>query len=313
MPNMAPSYRHLKEAEDDGVELMAELGFASLQEAIEHKDPLIFARAALKRDTRSWGPPPFFRATLDGYVFDKSYEQNLLQGPRNDVPILTGHNAQEGGTYAEPRFTVDDFETCVGERLGRGSNFEKKYKELYPLADEEEGKGPLAAWNSSCQEQTRTSMLEWSRLWKINAKSPVYGYYFTHHPPPYHGFKPDFSPPKISGYTMNKGPLVGAFHGSEFAYTFNSVVTNDQRPWTEKDRQLGNVISKLWSNFIKYGDPNGRPGSKADRPEGVSPWPPLTEQPNVLLELGGDFNTIPIARPEAIELWAAHSKTGKPY
>ncbi|OJJ45145.1 hypothetical protein ASPZODRAFT_134563 [Penicilliopsis zonata CBS 506.65] len=303
MPTMAPSYRQLQHAEEDGVALLRELGFSSLEEARKHPDPLLFARAALKRDARYWGPPPFFRAVLDGHVFVKPYHETLRDGPPNDIPILTGQNANESGVYAEPRFTLDDFHQCVHERVGAA--FEDRYRAVYPLANTEMGQGPLETWNLSAQEQTRVSTSEWARLWKTKASSPVFGYYFTHAPPAYHGFKPDFSAPKVAGFTQNKGPLTGAFHGAEFAYTFNSVVTSDMRPWTDRDRYVGEVVSTLWSNFIKHGDPN------QGRPERVARWPALTEDPTTMLELGGEFDTISIARPEAIDFWTSFIQTGE--
>ena len=50
--------------------------------------------------------------------------------------------------------------------------------------------------------------------------------------------------------------LQGAFHSSDLWYVFQSF-KNSWRPWTEGDRALSEVMLTAWTNFVKYGDPNG--------------------------------------------------------
>jgi para-nitrobenzyl esterase len=50
--------------------------------------------------------------------------------------------------------------------------------------------------------------------------------------------------------------LQGAFHSSDLWYVFQSF-KNSWRPWTEGDRDLSEVMLTAWTNFAKYGDPNG--------------------------------------------------------
>lgn len=60
--------------------------------------------------------------------------------------------------------------------------------------------------------------------------------------------------------------LKGAFHSSDLWYVFQSF-KNSWRPWTEGDWALSEVMLTAWSNFAKYGDPNGQQGGE---------WTPCT-------------------------------------
>jgi para-nitrobenzyl esterase len=55
--------------------------------------------------------------------------------------------------------------------------------------------------------------------------------------------------------------LKGAFHSSDLWYVFKSL-QHCWRPMTKGDWQLSEVMLTAWSNFARYGDPNGRNGGK---------------------------------------------------
>lgn len=55
--------------------------------------------------------------------------------------------------------------------------------------------------------------------------------------------------------------LKGAFHSSDLWYVFKSL-KHCWRPWTEGDWDLSERMLTAWSNFAKYGDPNGRDGGE---------------------------------------------------
>ncbi|MCR4824807.1 MAG: carboxylesterase family protein [Bacteroidales bacterium] len=60
--------------------------------------------------------------------------------------------------------------------------------------------------------------------------------------------------------------LQGAFHSSDLWYVFKSL-KHCWRPWTQGDWDLSERMLTAWSDFAKYGDPNG--------PEGGA-WTPYT-------------------------------------
>ncbi|KAJ5710640.1 alpha/beta-hydrolase [Penicillium malachiteum] len=95
---LAPSYRTKKQAESEGEMILSEKNAVSIEEM-----PGMTLEKLLegnhRDDTTLWGPPPFYRACLDGRLFPRTYEETLLQGMMNDVPVLNGQNKDEGGNY----------------------------------------------------------------------------------------------------------------------------------------------------------------------------------------------------------------------
>lgn len=68
--------------------------------------------------------------------------------------------------------------------------------------------------------------------------------------------------------------LKGAFHSSDLWYVFKSL-EHCWRPWTQGDWDLSERMLSAWSNFAKYGDPEGPDGGD---------WKPYTsENPNFMV------------------------------
>lgn len=292
------SYRTMLQAEREGTDLMNELGLNSVAEFREYKDVDHMVKISTRRDHSLWGPPPMWRLIQDGYVIPRSWSEIMQDGPSNDVPVMTGMNSDEGGTYNEPRFTIEDFHECVESRFGPSSAYGKgtgetvkKFLALYPPSDKDMGKGPIDAWNAACRDNTRNNIMHWAQSYSQTTQSPVYGYYYTHHITPWEHWQPDQSAGKVPGFTNMKGVMSGAYHGAEFPYTFNSLVSNNIRPWTVLDREVGEKMSTIWANFIKYGNPNGIEHPNG-MPSGVQRWPSLNEEPDKLLELGTTWKVI---------------------
>ena len=61
--------------------------------------------------------------------------------------------------------------------------------------------------------------------------------------------------------------LRGSFHSSDLWFVFKSL-KHCWRPWTQGDWDLSEKMLTAWSNFAKYGDPNGPKGGE---------WKPLTK------------------------------------
>lgn len=69
--------------------------------------------------------------------------------------------------------------------------------------------------------------------------------------------------------------LEGAFHSSDLWYVFKSL-KHCWRPWTDGDWKLSERMLTAWTNFAKYGDPNGESEEKK--------WTPCTkDNPNFML------------------------------
>lgn len=69
----------------------------------------------------------------------------------------------------------------------------------------------------------------------------------------------------------------GAFHGSDLWFTFHTVGRN-WRPWTEADYALSEKMVTLWTNFAKYGNPDGDGAA-----DGI--WPAWSDENPFILKL----------------------------
>ena len=75
--------------------------------------------------------------------------------------------------------------------------------------------------------------------------------------------------------------LKGAFHSSDLWFVFKSL-KHCWRPWTQGDWDLSERMLTAWTNFAKYGDPNGKAedGKSGDSTQ----WTPCTrEHPDFML------------------------------
>jgi para-nitrobenzyl esterase len=78
---------------------------------------------------------------------------------------------------------------------------------------------------------------------------------------------------------------LGAFHGLEIPYVFNTFTVRSWRwlPFTETDRKLSETVERYWTNFAKSGDPNA-PGLPAWKPwsSGEEPYLVFTQNGTAL-------------------------------
>ena len=71
----------------------------------------------------------------------------------------------------------------------------------------------------------------------------------------------------MNGLAKDVFGTTGAIHSCELGYVFNQVATMN-RPVTPADYELAERSIKYWTNFAKYGNPNGATGND---------WPPYTQ------------------------------------
>ena len=81
------------------------------------------------------------------------------------------------------------------------------------------------------------------------------------------------------------GDTAGAFHSAELWYVFNTL-SNCWRPFTEGDYALSDNMVDAWTNFVKYGDPNGKDKEI---------WRPYTEEDQqfMIFKLGASGDAEP--------------------
>jgi carboxylesterase type B len=149
-----------------------------------------------------------------------------------------------------------------------------EFLKLYPATTDEQA---AAAQRESTRDQALVAMYLWAKVRSKTAKTSVFEYLWDH---PLPG-------PDAARY--------GAFHSSELPYVLNNLGASN-RPFTETDKKIADLMSSYWANFAVKGDPNG---------EGLPKWQAIGDKPEIM-EVGDHTQPIPLAAsPEKIEFFNA--------
>lgn len=194
-----------------------------------------------------------FGPVVDGHFLVEETTETFAAGRQNDVPTLTGLNADEGS--AGPGYgkaTASEFRKQAEQRYGdRAARFLATYpagtdNEAHAAAIERARDAGVAGLERLLVERSKTS------------HTPAFAYYFDRAIPwPEH-------------------PEFGAFHTAEVPYVFGTLEAI-RRPWTEVDRTLSRIMMSYWANFARTGEPNGA---------GVPRWAAFDPASPSLMRLG---------------------------
>ena len=234
----------LQHAEQDGIEYVKRVGASSIAE-LRNIEP-----DSLPLGMGMGGAWPI----VDGYVIPDDQYKLYEAGNYNDVPVLIGYNSDEGLSFPAGR-TPEDYIAGVERRFGSFSN---GLLEAYPLNENRIGR---SARNLMRDAAFGWHTWSWARLQSRNGKSDVYYYYFDQHPE-----RAEDSPQFDHGTP----------HGVDVPFVFMNLDRENPQT-TESDLAISEIMGTYWTNFAKYGHPNG---------EGVPEWPAFSEENPVVMYLG---------------------------
>ncbi len=237
----------LSDAEANGVEFATAGGVSSLRELRAMSVEELTAASAV--DSR----PMRFGAVIDGYFLPRDVATTYAEGKQNDVPMLTGFNADEASSFpGYGQATIEGFQRVARQRYAESAD---AFLALYPIETEEDAGEAL---KTSLREASAVALGRMAGERARTARTDAYLYYFER------------------GIPWPERPEFGAFHTAEVPYVFYSLKFLD-RPWEEVDRRLADVMSSYWANFALRGDPNG---------DGLPRWPTYDEAPRKVMVLG---------------------------
>jgi para-nitrobenzyl esterase len=189
-----------------------------------------------------------FSATIDGYFLPESAREIFAAGKQAHVPLLAGWNTDEGSyhtVFGKDKPTLELYQAWMTKHFGDDA---KAALAVFPAADDAAAK--RAAGDLAGDQFIAFSTWRWIEAQLATGQSKVFRYHFEE------------PTPMEPAETESRG----AFHSSDIRFVFKNQ--GKELAWTAGDKKLSDQMATYWSNFAKYGDPNG-PDPAPDLPK----WP----------------------------------------
>jgi para-nitrobenzyl esterase len=207
---------------------------------------------------------------IDGYVIPDDQYKLYEAGKYNHTPVLIGYNSDEGASFWPPR-TPEEYMNGVKTRYGK---FADDLIKAYPV---DSNSVPKTARDLARDAAFGWHTWSWARLQAKTGTSKVYYYYFDQHPE-YPKDSPKF------GY--------GSPHGQDVAYVFQHLDTSSLLT-TKTDLEISDAMGTYWTNFAKYGNPNGK---------GVPEWPSFSDVNPVVMYFNQTPHTGSVPGAESLKV-----------
>ena len=259
--------RPLAIAERSGVDFALNLGANSVADLRKLPAEKLIAAGQTIRGT-AW-------PVVDGWVIPGD-QYELYEAKRfNDTPILVGYNSDEGASFGAPR-TPSDYISAVKARYG---NFADSLLKAYPT---DETTVPKTARDLTRDAAFGWGTWSWARMQTNQGRSKAYYYYFDQHP--------DY--PADSPQAGHGSP-----HGMEVEYVFGHPTGGPSGKPSATDLTISDAMATYWTNFAKYGDPNGK---------GMPQWPAFSDQHPELMYFAGTPHPGPVPNEAGLKALDAY-------
>lgn len=214
---------------------------------------------------------------IDGWVIPDDQFILYEAGRFNDTPILVGYNSDEGVSFSPPR-TPEDYISSVNTRYGpHAESLLKAYPSGIGSSPQVGSMIPKTARDLTRDAAFGWHTWVWALLQSKVGKSKAWYYYFDQHPD-----YPADSPRR--GY--------GSPHGQDVAYVFKHLDASNPQT-TKTDLEISEAMAVYWTNFAKYGHPNGA---------GVPEWPAFSDANPVVMHFNQTPHTGPVPSAESLKV-----------
>ena len=259
--------RPLALAERSGEDFALNMGAKSIADLRKLPGDKLISSGQLSRGT-SW-------PTVDGWVIPDDQYKIYESKQFNDTPILVGYNSDEGASFGPPRSS----QAYIASVRARYGSFADSLLKAYPTED--------TAVPKTARDLTRDAAFgwqtwTWARMQSSLGKSKAFYYYFDQHPE-----YPADSPQ--AGH--------GSSHGMEVEYVFGHPTGGPAGKPSTTDLAISDAMATYWTNFAKYGDPNGN---------GMPEWPAFSDQHPELMYFAGTPHTGPVPNEEGLKALDAY-------
>jgi para-nitrobenzyl esterase len=256
-------------AEKSGIEFCKRMGVESIDDLRK-----IDIKKILNDSASTLGG---FWPVVDSYVIADDQAILYEAGQYSDVPVLIGNTSDEGSLFVMKAKTRD-YITSTKKTYGV---YADRLLNVYPKGEKDETKAAMAElfrdayflWHS----------YKWASLQTKTGTAPVYVYYFDQTQPP--------------SFLTKLLKSNGAYHGSDCAYVFKHLEQKPKPVYSEEDKKLSEMMATYWTNFAKFGDPNG---------ESLPVWPVYKNGEPTVLYLDSNIRTGAFPNEEKIKLLDAY-------
>lgn len=250
----------LKQAEEDGKSFLQKAGVKTIDE---------LRKIDADKLPTGFGMPGGW-PIVDGYVIPDDQYKLYEAGKYNDIPVLIGYNSDEGASFNFVR-SGEEHIASVKTRYGK---FADALLKAYPL---DSGKITKTARDLSRDAAFGWGTWSWARLQSRTGKSKVFLYYFDQHP--------DY--PKDSPKYGSGSP-----HAQEVSYVFQHLDSSNP-DITKADYDISEAMATYWTNFAKYGTPNGK---------GMPQWPAFSDAKPQLMYFNKTPKLGPVPSAESLKV-----------